>query len=133
MVVVSYIFKAVIVSAFSPCGLSDMLMQSGYVLIRKHWLRKALFWSGECFAPHLGHFFCDRVPQVRHLTRRADMSRRVILPTCDTFASTCPREIGNIDVSNLNFLEFYYVSGTSRFKCPMKILQGTWGSTFQLI
>ncbi len=40
-----------------------LLMQSGYVFIRKHWLRKALFWSGECFAPHLGHFFCDRVHQ----------------------------------------------------------------------
>ena len=66
LVVVSYIFKAAIVSAFSPCGLSDMLMQSGYVLIRKHWLRKALFWSGECFAPHLGHFFCDRVPQAKN-------------------------------------------------------------------
>ena len=53
--------------------------------------------------------------------------------TCDTSASTCPREVGNIDVSNLNFLEFYYVSGTSRFKSPMKIPQGTWESTLQLI
>ena len=48
------------------------------------------------------------------VTRRADMSRRVILPTCDTFASTRPREISDIDVSNLNFLDFSRISGTSR-------------------
>ena len=35
---------------------------------------------------------------------------------------TCPREIGNIDVSNLNFLIFFALAGPPDFNPPLKHL-----------
>ena len=65
--------------------------------------------------------------------RKTNIYRRVILPKCDTCASTCPRVIGDVDVSNLNFLEKFYISGTFRFEYPTKRPKGPWWSTCQLI